>query len=96
MIIVNAKLDVKEGKIDEVINLSKDLLRESKEHEGNISYNLFCDVESNELCFVEKWESKEALQKHMKEEVFLKFGQSMKDLLKSELEAELYLADKIQ
>ena len=51
MIIVNAKLPVKEEKIDEVINKAEVLINASRQHDGNISYNLFQDVLDNSLMF---------------------------------------------
>lgn len=95
MIIVNAKLDVKESNTDKVISLADDLIKESRNHQGNISYNLYRDVVDNSLIFVEKWESKEDLQKHMKEEVFINFGKNTKDLLESEMDVQLYVVDQI-
>ena len=49
----------------------------------------------NSLIFVEKWESKEDLQKHMKEEVFINFGKNTKDLLESEMDVQLYVVDQM-
>ena len=95
MIIVNAKLDVKESNTDKVISLADDLIKESRNHQGNISYNLYKDVVDNSLIFVEKWESKEDLQKHMKEDVFINFGKNTKELLESEMDVQLYVVDQI-
>lgn len=93
MIIVNATLEPKEGKTKEIVEKASDLLNASREHEGNISYNLYENVEDNTLFFVERWESKEALQKHMQSEEFVKFGQEIKDLLASELGIKIYTAE---
>lgn len=95
MIIVNAKLVPTEGKKDEIIEKVETLLKESRTHEGNISYNLYSNVEDDTLMFVEKWESKEALEKHMKTEVFLKFGEESKELLSKDLEIQLFTAELI-
>lgn len=93
MIIVNATLEVKEGKTEEIIEKADVLIKASREHEGNISYDLFKNVEDGTLLFVEKWESTEALQKHMQTEEFMEFGQSSKDLLASELGIKIYSAE---
>ena len=58
MIIVNASLKAKEDKIDDIVSEAEKLILASREHEGNISYNLFKDVLDDSLTFVEKWESK--------------------------------------
>lgn len=95
MIIVNATLIPKEGKLDEIVEKAENLLKESREHKGNISYNLYKNVEDNTLLFVEKWKCQKGLEKHMEKEVFIEFGQSIKDLLASELDIQTYSADKI-
>ena len=95
MIIVNAKLVPADGKKDEIIEKVEKLLQESRTHEGNISYNLYSNVEDDTLMFVEKWESKEALEKHMKTEVFLKFGEESGELLAQDLEIQIFTAELI-
>ncbi|MEE1117204.1 putative quinol monooxygenase [Methanosphaera sp.] len=95
MIIVHATLTPKEGKLDEIVEKAQDLLKESREHKGNISYNLYKNVEENTLLFVEKWKCQKGLDKHMEKEVFIKFGESIKDLLASELDIQLYSSEKI-
>ena len=95
MIIVNAKLVPADGKKDEIIEKVEKLLQESRTHEGNISYNLYSNVEDDTLMFVEKWESKESLEKHMKTEVFLKFGEESGELLSQDLEIQIFTAELI-
>lgn len=95
MIIVHATLIPKEGKLDEIVEKAENLLKESREHKGNSSYNLYKNVEDNTLMFVEKWKCQKGLEKHMEKEVFLEFGQSIKDLLASELDVQVYSAEKI-
>lgn len=93
MIIVNATLEPKEGKTEEIIEKADELLKASRQHEGNIKYNLYQNVEEDTLFFVEQWESKEALQKHMQTEEFIKFGQDTKDLMASELGIKIFTAE---
>ncbi|MBO7718953.1 MAG: antibiotic biosynthesis monooxygenase [Methanosphaera sp.] len=93
MIIVNASLKAKEDKIDDIVREAEKLILASREHEGNISYNLFKDVLDGSLTFVEKWESKEALENHMKTEEFIAFGKDVKDFLTEELDVAVYLAE---
>ena len=52
MIIVNAALQAKEDKIDDIIKEAEKLIVASREHEGNVSYNLYKDVLDNSLAFV--------------------------------------------
>ncbi len=90
MIIVNGILKVKENKNDDVIEKAKPLIEASRKHEGNISYNLYQDTIDGSLTFVEKWESKEALQKHMQTPEFGQFSEEVKEFLAGELGIELY------
>lgn len=92
MIIVNATLEPKEGKKAEIIEKADTLLKASREHKGNISYNLYENVEDDTLLFVERWKCLKGLQKHMQKEEFISFGQEIKDLLKSELSVKIYEA----
>ncbi|MBE6487472.1 MAG: antibiotic biosynthesis monooxygenase [Methanosphaera stadtmanae] len=95
MIIVNAILPAKEEKKDEIITKAKDLITASRTHDGNISYNLVEDVLDNSLTFIEKWESKEALEAHMKTEEFIAFGEAIKDDLTDELSITVYVAEAV-
>ncbi|RAP54845.1 MAG: hypothetical protein BZ137_00090 [Methanosphaera sp. rholeuAM130] len=95
MIIVNASLKAKEDKIDEIISEAEKLIVASREHEGNITYNLYKDVLDNSLTFVEKWESKEALEKHMKTDEFIAFGNDIKEFLTDELDVTVYVAEAV-
>ena len=95
MIIVNATINPKENKKENIIQKAEALIKASRNHEGNISYNLYADSETDTLLFAEKWETKESLQKHMETEEFLAFGQETKDLIDGELEVEVYLAQLV-
>ena len=95
MIIVNASLKAKEDKIDDIVSEAEKLILASREHEGNISYNLFKDVLDDSLTFVEKWESKEALEKHMKTDEFIAFGNDIKEFLTEELDVTVYVVEPV-
>ncbi|MBQ6443621.1 MAG: antibiotic biosynthesis monooxygenase [Methanosphaera sp.] len=95
MIIVNASLKAKEDKIDDIVSEAEKLILASREHEGNISYNLFKDVLDDSLTFVEKWESKEALEKHMKTDEFIAFGNDIKEFLTDELDVTVYVVEPV-
>ena len=95
MIIVNAKLPVKEEKIEEVINRAEVLINASRQHDGNISYSLFQDVLDNYLMFFEKWESKEALDAHMQTPEFIAFGEDIKEFVTAPLEAKIIVGEEI-
>ncbi|RAP50879.1 MAG: hypothetical protein BZ136_00395 [Methanosphaera sp. rholeuAM74] len=95
MIIVTAALLAKEDKIDEIKELAEDLILKSREHEGNITYNLYEDVLDKSLTFIEKWESKEALENHMKTDEFIAFASNVKEYLKEELKVDIFHGELI-
>lgn len=96
MIIVNADLPVKEEKKDEVIKQAEILINASRTHDGNISYNLYQDVVDSSLIFIEKWESKEALEAHMQTPEFIEFGEAIKESLTAPLRIKLILGEEIK
>ena len=74
-ILVLAKVEPKEGCLDSIVELADELIFETLQEEGNIDYQLFKSMDEKTLTFVEKWESPEALKKHMGSPHFLNFGE---------------------
>lgn len=74
-ILVLAKVEPKEGCLDSIIELADELIFETLQEEGNIDYQLLKSIDEKTLTFVEKWESPEALKKHMGSPHFLNFGE---------------------
>ena len=65
MIHILAQFSVKEDKVSEFIELCKELIKESRQEEGCVAYNLQQNREKdNHLVFVEEWESNEAIEQH--------------------------------
>ena len=95
MIIVNAELPVKEEKITQAIKQAEELIIASRTHDGNISYNLYQDVLDKSLIFIEKWESKEALDAHMQTPEFIEFGANIKEFLTDELGVKIIVGEEI-
>ncbi|MBP3792046.1 MAG: antibiotic biosynthesis monooxygenase [Methanobrevibacter sp.] len=74
-IVVLAKVTPKKGCVDTIIEISKDLIETTLSEEGNIDYQLLQSTDDSDiLTFVEKWESPQALQKHMASPHFQSFG----------------------
>lgn len=82
-ILVLAKIQPKEGCQDTIIELANELIYETLQEEGNIEYRLLKSSENDELTFVEKWESPEALKKHMGSPHFLNFGEESEEFVKN-------------
>ena len=94
MIIVLAKAIPKDDDAKEkVIDFAGDLIKNSKSEDGNVDYNLFDNTCDGSLMFVEQWESKEILGKHLQTEHFLNFGANIDGLLAGELEINVFEAD---
>ena len=73
MLKVVAKSVVKEDKIDEYKNTVEELIEKTRNEEKNISYELYQDLDNpNVLTFIEEWEDKAGLDKHMKSDHFKK------------------------
>ncbi len=82
-ILVLAKVEPKEGCQDSIIEVSKDLIYETLLEEGNIEYQLLTSIDDDTLTFVEKWESLEALEKHMGSPHFLNFGEETEEFIEN-------------
>ena len=82
-ILVLAKIQPKDGCQDTIIELANELIYETLQEEGNIEYRLLKSSENDELTFVEKWESPEALKKHMGSPHFLNFGEESEEFVKN-------------
>jgi quinol monooxygenase YgiN len=75
MVHVVAALRIKEGKLDDFVKLFKELAPKVRQEKGCIQYIATIDaektgvpiqtVQKDEVTFVEKWESVEALEAHM-------------------------------
>lgn len=95
MIIVNAKLPTKKEKSAEAVKQAEELIIASRTHKGNISYNLYRDVLDESLIFIEKWESQEALDAHMKTPEFIEFGENIKEFLEAPLDIKIIVGEEI-
>jgi quinol monooxygenase YgiN len=73
-ILVLAKIQPKEGCQDSILELADELVYETLLEEGNMDYQLLKSSKDDTLTFVEKWESPEALKKHMGSPHFLNFS----------------------
>ena len=74
-ILVLAKIQPKEGCQDSILELADELVYETLLEEGNMDYQLLKSSKDDTLTFVEKWESPEALKKHMGSPHFLNFSE---------------------
>lgn len=67
MLAVYAKCIVVEKNVDQFLECAKPLIEETRKEPGNISYELVRGIDNRSLfAFVEKWETQESLDAHMK------------------------------
>ena len=94
-IVVLPKITQKKGCIDTIVEISKDLIEATLSEEGNIDYQLLQSTDNDTLTFVEKWESPEALQKHMASPHFQSFGGESADFVEN-MEIQVLNADELK
>ncbi|KZX15706.1 putative monooxygenase YcnE [Methanobrevibacter cuticularis] len=91
MILVLAKIAVKKGKSNELLDISKALIRKSRIEDGCISYNLYSDVENEDLfVMVEYWQDEKALNEHFETIHFKNFGVEISDVLAKDIDLDKY------
>ena len=82
-LLVLAKVEPTMGCQDSIIELSEELISETLLEEGNIDYQLLKSITDDTLTFVEKWQSQEALEKHMRSPHFLNFSEESDDFVEN-------------
>lgn len=94
-ILVLAKVQPKEGCHDTIIELADELVYESLLEDGNIEYQLLSSYKDDNLTFVEKWESTEALKRHMASPHFLNFGEESEEFVEN-MDIQVIGAEEIE
>lgn len=94
-IVVLAKITPKKGCRDTIVEISQELIETTLSEEGNIEYQLLQSTDDDTLTFVEKWESPEALQKHMASPHFQNFGGESADFVEN-MEIQVLNADEVK
>ncbi|WP_461204829.1 putative quinol monooxygenase [Clostridium sp. DL1XJH146] len=91
MLKIVAKNFVKKDKVDEFKELCKELVASTLKEEGNISYELFQDIEDPTiLTFIEEWENAEVLAIHAKSEHFTRIVPMLGKLTEKEMQISKY------
>ena len=66
MIKVVAKFEVEPDRIGEFKQIASELIDETRQEEGNISYELYQNNKNEQiLTFIEEWKNQKALETHM-------------------------------
>lgn len=91
MITIIAKSIVNQGKLEEFMALTKEMIKESRKEDGCLSYDLYQDVHNDHiLTLIEEWENMEAIQRHNESEHFNRILPQMKALRSLSSEVNLY------
>ena len=91
MIKVVAKFLIKTNRIEEMKAVCSDLIDETRKENGNISYELYQDVNNPEIfTFIEEWESQEALDQHMQTDHFKKAEVHFENFAAKDPEVNIY------
>ena len=90
MIKVVAKSFAKEGKLDRILELSKEMVEKTVKEGGCIKYELYQDTKDPKvLIIIEEWEDEEALNKHMASEHFRRIIPQLNELREKPSEVNL-------
>jgi quinol monooxygenase YgiN len=96
MIIIHARMSVKQEKRDEFLQEIGAVMEASRAEEGNNSYDLFQDPkDANSFIMVESWKDMEAVQIHNTSSHFQKFSAAAKEMLAAPLAADVYQGEKL-
>jgi len=82
MLLVIAKAKTNAGKEQDLLQVTKDLIAETRKEAGCVSYNLYQSTgDSTEFAFLEEWESQAALDAHNASAHFARFQSAAESIL---------------
>lgn len=88
---VVAKNQVKPEKIQEFMDLCKNLVEESLKEEGCIEYGVYQELEnSGVLTMLEEWKDESSLDEHLKSNHFREIFPLLSECLEKETEINVY------
>ena len=91
MITIVAKKLIKQEKIEEFKSLAKELIDESRKENGNVSYNLYQDVNNSKvLTFIEEWENQDAINIHNNSKHFTSIVPKLGEFGEGDTQVNLY------
>lgn len=91
MIKVIAKFFVNQNKIDQFIQLSKELIENTRKENGCIKYELFEDSTKNTVfSIIEEWENTQALDAHFNSKHFTEIIPQLELTVTQKIEVNIY------
>ncbi|MFK3960108.1 putative quinol monooxygenase [Guptibacillus hwajinpoensis] len=89
---VTAILKPKTGKEENVLSVLQEVLKGSRNEEGNIQYDVYQSIEDTTFVIYEVWENQQAIETHISSEHYEKYRKDIGDLIDSR---EVYKMKKI-
>lgn len=97
MIIVLGNVIVKEGRLDEALEISQQHVNRSRNEPGCIAHGVHLDSENSQcLVFVEKWSDQLSLSQHFKEPTSIAFVKDIKELVTHSPEMTIFDATQLK
>jgi quinol monooxygenase YgiN len=96
MILVVAEAVVKKGCAEQFLKAAAPCIAGTRKETENISYDCMADISDPcKFIFVEQWEKKESLDRHVQTEHFQAFAAAIQNLLAAKLVINVYDAKKL-
>ena len=90
-IVLAGKIKIKPEKRERFLELARPGLTATLEEPGNISYDLYEDIQqANTFIYFEEWQSREALQEHLKQPYVVPLLEVFADLLAEKPNMRVY------
>ncbi|MCM2983403.1 antibiotic biosynthesis monooxygenase [Niallia circulans] len=97
MIIIHAVMQIDSTKQQSFLEEIETLIRASRQESGNISYNLYKDIEKNHtFTMVEVWQDAAAVESHNTSEHFTSFVAKASNFLVAPLDIKAYDGHPLQ
>ncbi|KLV23247.1 monooxygenase [Niallia circulans] len=97
MIIIHAVMQIDSTKQQSFLEEIETLMRASRQESGNISYNLYKDIEKNHtFTMVEVWQDAAAVESHNTSEHFTSFVAKASNFLVAPLDIKAYDGHPLQ
>ncbi len=91
MIAIQAKMELIEGKKSSFLENVQELVEQSRNESGNVSYSLYQHTENeNGFIMIEEWQDEAAIEIHNQSEHFTKFVQFAQTVLAKPLDVKKF------
>lgn len=95
-VVLAGKYKIKPEKRERFLELARPGLKATLQEPGNISYDLYEDIQQpNTFIYFEEWQSREALQEHLKQPYIVPLIEEISDLLAEQPNVRVYDVDKL-